>query len=41
MLQAVLQLLDFLLKAGSAYIKTSEGAKEWKDIVDAVEGMHE
>lgn len=36
MISVIVQIADFLLKASANYMETSEGQKEWNDIVEAV-----
>jgi hypothetical protein len=37
-LSTIVQVLDFLIKASAEYVETSEGRKEWMDVVNAVRG---
>jgi hypothetical protein len=37
MVKAIVQLFDFLFKAGAVYIATPAGQKEWNDVQKAVE----
>lgn len=41
MFQVVLQVLDFMLKAGAKFLETSEGQKEWAEIEAALQEARE